>query len=164
MRTLSSHSRLLFSSSRRIRERIHARLRVELLESRTLLTAYPLSPGLVRHAYGFDQLTASGAGQTIAIIDAYDDPNVFSDLDTFDQTYSWSAGGSSTLYQQFGASSTFLTKATPQGHPRGNSGWAQEISLDVQWAHAIAPAAHILLVEARSASLTNLLSAVDYAQ
>src|SRR5262249_52552551 len=44
-----------------------------------------------------------------------------------------------------------------------NPGWAQEISLAVEWAHAIAPAAHILLVEARTSSLSNLLGAVDYA-
>jgi hypothetical protein len=47
---------------------------------------------------------------------------------------------------------------------RTDGGWALEISLDVQWAHAIAPNAKILLVEARSASLTNLLAAVDYAR
>ena len=46
----------------------------------------------------------------------------------------------------------------------GNTGWAMEISLDVQWAHAIAPGAKILLVEARSSSLTDLLSAVNYAR
>jgi subtilase family serine protease len=47
--------------------------------------------------------------------------------------------------------------------PRADGGWAQEISLDVEWAHAIAPAANILLVEANSNSLSDLLAAVDYA-
>jgi hypothetical protein len=56
-----------------------------------------------------------------------------------------------------------LTVATPEGRTPNSSGWAQEISLDVEWAHAIAPAAHILLVEARSSSLSDLLTAVDYA-
>src|SRR5207249_2295430 len=50
------------------------------------------------------------------------------------------------------------------GKVRGDSGWALEESLDVQWAHAIAPNAKILLVEARSASGNDLLSAVDYAR
>ena len=56
-----------------------------------------------------------------------------------------------------------FTKATPQGQPAANAGWASEIALDVEWAHAIAPAANILLVEAKDSSLLNLLGAVDYA-
>src|SRR5262249_536782 len=47
--------------------------------------------------------------------------------------------------------------------PRANGGWALEISLDVQWAHAIAPGSDILLVEAKSNSFSNLLGAVDVA-
>jgi hypothetical protein len=138
---------------------------LERLETRALLSVYPLSPLEARHAYGFDALPLSGndgKGQTIAIVDAYDDPTIFSDLNTFDQAYSLTSGGPS-LYAQYGASSAVLTKATPQGKTRGNSGWAQEISLDVEWAHAIAPGAHILLVEARSNGLNDLLNAVDYA-
>src|SRR5205823_6189688 len=116
------------------------------------------TPAQIRHAYGFDQITFSngvkgdGTGQTIAIVDAYDDPNIFKDLDVFDSTFGLP-----------GPASSVLTKATPQGKPRTNSSWAGEISLDVEWAHAIAPGAHILLVEARSNSLSNLLSAVSYA-
>src|SRR5262249_30478452 len=128
-----ARSRSRFHLPQSLRRRLQAHLLVEQLETRVLLSAYPLSPAQVRHAYGFDQLTADGTGQTIAIIDAYDDPNIFKDVDTFDQTYGWNATGPS-LYSQFGLSSSFLTKATPQGKPRGNSGWAQEISLDVQWA------------------------------
>src|SRR5262249_42588274 len=48
-------------------------------------------------------------------------------------------------------------------YPRSDSGWALEISLDVQWVHAIAPGAKILLVEATSNSFKNLLAAEDYA-
>jgi hypothetical protein len=162
MRNLWGRSALGFQLPKSIRKRFCARLHLEQLETRTLLSVYPLSPVQTRHAYGFDQLTANGAGQTIAIVDAYDAPNIFNDLNTFDRTYSWGAGGPS-LYSQFGASSSVLTKATPQGRPGGNSSWAQEISLDVEWAHAIAPAAHILLVEARSSGLNDLLGAVDYA-
>jgi subtilase family serine protease len=47
--------------------------------------------------------------------------------------------------------------------PRADAGWALEISLDVQWAHAMAPGAKILLVEATSPSFTNLLTAERYA-
>src|SRR5262249_43106310 len=111
----------------------------------------------IRHAYGFDQIMfgsvkGDGAGQTIGIVDAFDDPNVFQDLDVFDNAFGLP-----------GPASSFLTKATPQGKPRTNSSWAGEIALDVEWAHATAPGAHILLVEAASNSLSNLLSAVSYA-
>jgi hypothetical protein len=157
-------------------------LRVEELESRFLFSAGGLDnifaapdrgpgggvtnpnpvgydPAQIRHAYGFDQITFSngtvkgdGRGQTIAIVDAYDDPNIFKDLDVFDSTFGLQ-----------GPASSFLTKVTPQGHTKTNASWAGEISLDVEWAHAIAPGAKILLVEARNSSLSNLLSAVSYA-
>lgn len=118
-----------------------------------------LLPAQITHAYGFDKLSCyggntCGSGQTIAIVDAYDDPNIESDLTTFDS--------------QFGLPSCTtangcFTKATPQGLPRGNTGWALEESLDVEWAHAIAPGAKIILVEAKNSYLSSLLSAVDYA-
>src|SRR5262249_28286556 len=63
----------------------------------------------------------------------------------------------------FGLPDPVFTKATPQGQPAFDAGWAGEIALDVEWAHAIAPGANILLVEARSSSLTDLLNAVKYA-
>jgi len=124
-----------------------------------------LTPSQVRHAYGFDQLSCSftgtwgdpnlcGYGQTIAIIDAYDDPNIEKDLAVFSNQFGLPACTS--------ANGCFI-KATPQGLPRSDQGWALEISLDVEWAHAIAPGAKILLVEAKSNKLSDLLAAVDYA-
>lgn len=108
------------------------------------------SPAQVRHAYGFDQLTTSGGNQTIAIVDAYGDPTIQQDLATFCST--------------FGLPAANLTIAYPQGVPRQrNNNWALETALDVEWAHAIAPGANILLVVAKSSSLNNLLGAVDYA-
>src|SRR5204862_318711 len=84
-----------------------------------------------------------GEGQTIAIVDAYDDPNIFSDADTFDKQFHVTLDPTSqTLYDAYGAASTWLTKVYAQGsRPRANSGWAGEIALDVEWAHAIAPKA-----------------------
>jgi hypothetical protein len=111
------------------------------------------SPAQIRHAYGFDQVSWNGAGQTIAIIDAYDDPTAATDLHKFDQ--------------QFGLADPKLTVAKLTSGGRGpayNSGWATEIALDVEWAHAVAPGANILLVEAVSASLNDLLAAVNYAR
>lgn len=111
-----------------------------------------LSPAQVRHAYGFDNIAAQGAGQTIAIVDAYDDPNIASDLNVFKR--------------QFGlpASACPFTKVYASGlRPRSDAGWALEIALDVEWACAIAPSANIVLVEAASNSFANLFAAVDYA-
>src|SRR5262249_36440952 len=114
-------------------------------------------PNQIQHAYGFDQLIAGGTdgrGQTIYIIDAYDDPYIVSDLNTFSTQF----GLPTTTSGQF----TF-TKQFAQGSAAGNAGWAQEISLDVEWAHAIAPRANITLVEAASNSFTDLFGAVDFA-
>jgi hypothetical protein len=113
------------------------------------------NPTQIRHAYGFDTLSSDGTGQTIAIVDAFDDPNITADLNTFSSQYSLPTTTSGTF--------TF-TKVYAQGsQPVGNTGWGQEISLDVEWAHAIAPHAPIMLVEAASNSFANLMGGVDYA-
>jgi hypothetical protein len=136
-----------------------ARLQVESLESRTLLSIF--TPAQIENAYGFNQIsfdvngktvTGNGSGETIAIVDAYDDPTIQSDLHAFDQ--------------EFGISepANFFTKTSPTGVlPAADPNWAVEESLDVEWAHAMAPGAKILLVEAQSDSLSNLLSAVKFA-
>lgn len=145
-------------------------LRVERLEVRA--TPATMTPAQIRHAYGFDQIgfvsgnqaiPGDGRGHTIAIVNAYHNPTLQGDSDYFARSFSIN-GGSLSLYDQYGPASQWLTVRTPQGVPAYNAGWAQEIALDVQWAHAIAPGAHILLVEARSSSLTDLLAAVDYAR
>jgi subtilase family serine protease len=63
----------------------------------------------------------------------------------------------------FGIPTTTVKVYYPQGVPHSDSGWALETSLDVEWAHAIAPGARIVLVVAASDRLSDLLSAVDYA-
>src|SRR2546422_9450653 len=118
-----------------------------------------LSPLQIGHAYGFDLLScygtsSCGSGQTIAIVDPYDDPNIESDLAAFSAQYG--------LPPCTSANGCF-TKATPQGLPKANTNWALEESLDVEWAHAMAPGAKIILVEAQDVLLSNLLNAVDYA-
>jgi subtilase family serine protease len=117
-----------------------------------------LSPATIKSAYSFSTSSAAGAGQTIAIVDAYDDPSAESDLGVFSSTFGLppctTANGCLTKVDQAGGTS----------YPRKNSGWALEISLDIQWAHAIAPGAKILLVEASSNSFADLLAAEDYAK
>ena len=97
-------------------------------------------------------MTGDGSGTTIAIVDAYNDPKIANDLHQFDL--------------QFGLSDPTLTKVNQTGGtalPAANAGWITEIALDVEWAHAIAPGANILLVEANSASYSDLFTAVNYA-
>ncbi|HET8606817.1 MAG TPA: S53 family peptidase [Gaiellaceae bacterium] len=117
-----------------------------------------LSPAQIQSAYGFPTSSTAGATQTIAIVDAYDDPSAESDLAVFSSQYGLpactSANGCFAKVNQNGGSAA----------PRKDAGWALEISLDVQWAHAIAPGARILLVEASSNSFANLLAAEDYAK
>ena len=118
----------------------------------------------MRHAYGFDQVAyqvngqqvaADGTGHTIAISTAYHDPNIYNDLRTFNTTF-----GLSNLD---GAGNYVLSVVlAPSGVQDAN--WALETSLDVQWAHAVAPGAHILLVEAASISFSDLMGAVNYAR
>jgi len=106
-----------------------------------------LSPKQIQAAYN---LPSGGGTGTIAIIDAYDDPTVENDLNVFSS--------------QFGLPTPHFEKHMMASTIRTDGGWALEISLDVQWAHAIAPDAKILLVEAKSNSLADLLAAVDYAR
>jgi hypothetical protein len=115
------------------------------------------SPSEIRQAYGFNQISfngtsGTGAGTTIAIVDAYSDPTIASDLHAFDQTFGI-ADPKLTVVNQSGGTSL----------PSADADWAGEISLDVEWAHAIAPGANILLVEAANASTSNLFAAVKYA-
>lgn len=108
------------------------------------------TPSMIYSAYG---LTGTGGSGTIAIIDAYDDPTVLTDLTAFSTQFNLPQPVLGTNFELVKMSTTLAADA----------GWALEISLDVQWAHAIAPNAKILLVEANSATLGDLLSAVDYA-
>ncbi len=142
------------------------------LEERVLFSSTAgLSPAVVRDAYGFDQVVysngtsavaADGRGQTIAIVTAFDAPTLTNDLDVFDKLFS--LDGEQSLYAAYGAASTVLTKHEMSTSETADASWSQEASLDVEWAHAIAPGAHILLVEAASDGLSDLLAGVDYAR
>ena len=105
----------------------------------------------VRRAYGFDKISGTGAGQTIAIVDAYGCPTIQSDLAAFSQAA--------------GLPSPQLTIAYQGGGPPKSSdaGWALETALDVEWAHAMAPDARILLVVTQSAGGSDLLAGIDLA-
>ncbi|MFF7448150.1 MULTISPECIES: peptidase S8 [unclassified Streptomyces] len=116
-------------------------------------------PSDLRSAYGLTSTSSSGgSGQTIAIVDAYDDPNAEADLATYRSYYGLSActtaNGCFKKVSQTGSTTSL---------PAADSGWAGEISLDLDMVSAIAPNAHILLVEAKSSSMANLGTAVNEA-
>ena len=110
-----------------------------------------LNPSQVKKAYN---LPLSGGTGTIAIIDAFNDPNIENDLAIFSKQFS---------LQECTVKNKCLTIHDMDSKAGTDDGWAMETALDVEWAHAIAPQAKILLVEAGSDSGTNLLKAVDYA-
>jgi len=110
-----------------------------------------LSPQQVKTAYN---LSASGGHGTIAIIGAYDDKTIEDDLDVFSKTFN---------LPECTAANGCFEKHKMSDSVKPSSGWSMETSLDVEWAHAIAPKAKILLVEATTPSGKNLLAAIDYA-
>ncbi|MDB5171895.1 MAG: hypothetical protein JWN51_668 [Phycisphaerales bacterium] len=136
-------------------------------------TASGLTPAQVRGAYGvtgisFNGVAGDGAGQTIAITDAYDDPNALGDLNAFSSHFGLptfnSGAGSPTFTKLNQSGGTSLPGTDPAGpySTTGGSDWAQETSLDIEWAHAIAPRANIVLFEANDSS--SLFSAVATAR
>jgi hypothetical protein len=161
---------------------------VELLDRRVFLSAtaiaapyhvvpsleveYPLnsagptgnSLNLLQKAYGFNQISLpngiNGTGQTIAIVDAYHNPTIQNDLRAFDAAFGIPDPPSLTVMSQTG-STTSLPPTDPS--PDRQNNWELEESLDVEWAHALAPGARIVLVEANSPSLSDLMAAVTTA-
>ncbi len=147
------------------------------------------TPAQVRAAYGFPglapygspltpaQAAQMGAGQTIYVVNAYHNPNVATELATFNQRFGLpnctgrilapaaplpmpaaSSTGCELLVAYSDTSGQLAARA-----PAYNAGWATEIALDVQWSHAIAPLARIVLIEAPDASTNSLLRAVQLA-
>jgi subtilase family serine protease len=114
-------------------------------------------PAQFQTAYGLTTAAAAPSSQTIGIVDAYDDPGAETDLGVYSQAYQLptctTSNGCFKKVNQSGGTR----------YPRANSGWALEISLDVQTAHAVCPNCKIMLVEASSSSFSNLLAAEDYA-
>ena len=117
---------------------------VDELDERCLLSlSSGLTPAEITAAYGLSGITftsssgatvkGDGSGETIALIEMYHDPNLASDLHVFDQAY--------------GLPDPTLN-VIDQAGTQVDRGWGQEESLDVEWAHAIAPGAGILVVEA----------------
>jgi subtilase family serine protease len=96
--------------------------------------------------------------QTIAIVDAYDDPEAEADMNVYRATF-----GLPPCTTANGCFKKVNQNGNPSPLPRANQGWALEISLDLQVASAICPTCNIVLVEAKTNSFANLMTAVDTA-
>ncbi|MDB5936812.1 MAG: peptidase [Massilia sp.] len=158
------------------------------MASGTVIATY--TPAQIRAAYDLPALppasvpmTAAqraqlGAGQTIYIVNANHNPNVAAELAAFNQRFSLPActvkpiaatlalpmapaavSAGCELSVVYSTAAGAMTGAVPAY----DSGWATEIALDVQWAHATAPLARIVLIEAADASVNNLLGGVKLA-
>jgi subtilase family serine protease len=164
-----------------VRRRLGARPDCEALEARYVMDlgigqiplnlgtpstpiAGTFTPAQVRHAYGFDQIPFlqgnydgwAGQGETIAIVDHRDDPYIGTEMAQFDQQFGLPAPPKFTKVNQDGGSADLV--------PVGSAGDTGEIAMDVEWAHAIAPAASILLVEDYGRTGDDPYAAVDYAR
>jgi subtilase family serine protease len=115
-----------------------------------------LAPVDLQSAYKLTSASAGGSSQTVAIVDAYDDPNAAADLATYRAQWGLTplATGQFTKVNQTGTTSPL---------PAVNAGWAQEISLDLDAVTAVCPNCKILLVETNSSYMTDLGAGVDAA-
>ena len=114
-------------------------------------------PNDLQSAYKLPSATA-GSGQTIGVVDAYDDANAESDLQLYRSHF-----GLSDCTTANGCFMKVNQRGRPRPLPKPNSGWAAEISLDLDMVSAICPNCHIVLVEADDDSATNLGESVDTA-
>jgi subtilase family serine protease len=125
-------------------------------------------PSYLQSAYDIASAAAvngGGAGQTVAIVDAYDDPSVASDLTYYRSFFGLASCPTGTISSS--AATCVFEKVNQSGGtaplPLGNSSWGVEISLDVEMVSAICPKCQVLLVEANSASISDLGTAVNEA-
>jgi len=135
-----------------------------------LSSATCYDPYQMRHAYNIDGLIADGFDgryKTIVIVDAYQSPNIAQQLSYYSGFYG--LPGLNGLGGPYDPSLGTFTQVAPDGltpfvpGDDNMTGWAEEISLDVLWAHAIAPGANITLVLAKSNDDADILSATKYA-
>ncbi len=169
-----------------MRQQVQSAKGLEVTPFATGSTVATYTPAQIRAAYGLSALPAPGvaltnaqaaqlgAGQTLYIVDAYHDPNVVEELAAFNQKFGLpgcttvpitniaalplapAPKDGCTFSIVYGSESNMFS-STP---PEYDASWATEIALDVQWAHATAPLARIVLIEAADTSVGSLVRAV----
>jgi subtilase family serine protease len=129
----------------------------------TAPSGYGYGPGSLQSSYNLTSASSSdGKGESVAVVDAYNDPNAVSDLATYRSAWSLPACNTAT---EAGCLSVVNQngKASPLPTNAGSTGWDVEESLDVDMVSAICPNCHIYLVEASSPTIKNLGTAVESA-
>ncbi|MCA1846179.1 MAG: S53 family peptidase [Actinobacteria bacterium] len=116
------------------------------------------APAQIKAAYGFPTDYKAGAGKTIAVVIPYHHPTIEADLKVFATTF-----GLRPCTKLNSCLKQVDYRGSKSSYPPTSSLWGMEATLDVQWAHAIAPGAKILVVEAKSDRLSDVLKAEDYA-
>ena len=146
-------------------------------DGRVSATIHCYTPDQIRAFYGLAPLTADtndGAGQTIVLVDSYGSPTAAQDLSAFASQFNGPTPSFEAVYPfgqpGFNADGGSATgKGVGQAGPTSADGWAGEANLDVQWAYAIAPKAHLVLLGTNSAEtqgvqgLTQLMNGIDWA-
>lgn len=124
-----------------------------LKSTKASFAPFGLTPAQVRVAYGFDKIPFQGEGQTIAILTAYDAPTVEADLAVFSQQFSLPACTTANgCFKKIFANSPSA--------PGADISWALASNIAVQWAHAMAPKAKILLIESSNHLVGNLYTGI----
>lgn len=155
----------------------------------TRIVATVHTPAQIRAAYGLQPLppvgtpldatsaAQLGAGQTIYVVDAYHNPNALQDLNAFSEKFGLPSCSSTVVDSQtalpldpapadsceFVLAYSDASATARDVAPAYNASWSSEIALDIQWAHAIAPLARIVLIEATNSMSNNMLGGVALA-
>jgi subtilase family serine protease len=141
-------------------------------DGRVSTTIHCYNPDQIRSFYGLGPLASSkdGAGQTIVLVDSYGSPTAADDLRFFASTFGGPAPDFEAVFPQGSPDYKHATgNGSGQSGPTSADGWAGEANLDVQWAYALAPKAHIVLLATPPAEtqgvqgLPNLMKAIDWA-
>jgi kumamolisin len=140
----------------------HTNHRLHIRPSASLGVPAGLSPQQIWSAYEIAPAPGSRLGSgTIAIIDAFDYATALSDFNTFSRTFGLPTEPSNNRLSN--TNKVFQVVYANGRKPQTNCGWGQEAALDIEWAHAMAPAAKIVLVEAASNSFSSLFQAIQVA-
>jgi subtilase family serine protease len=140
------------AQQRRANDQVRSALRVQ---GQSHASDVGLTPAQIRRAYGFDRIENGGRGQVIAIVVPFDHPRIEQDLARFSRAFDLPE----CEFEDHCLRKIYASGERPDVDPI----WALEAALGVEWAHAIAPEARILLVEADSDKLSDLLPAIDVA-
>jgi len=141
-------------------------------DNRVSTTIHCSTPDMIRGFYGLPPLTPQsneGAGQTIVLVDSYGSPTAVEDVNFFAQTFHGPTPDVDTAFPLGSPDYKNISNGVGQSGSQSAAGWAGEANLDVQWAYAIAPKAHIVLLATPPAEtqgvqgLPNLMKAIDWA-